>query len=96
MVEPRRAAGTAAAAVLASRPVPLPAGWATHVNEPQTEAELERLRQAARRGCPFGSEAWVKAAATCLGLESTLRPRGRPPKRGTVESPPQATLFGVE
>lgn len=62
-------------------PVRLPDGWLSHVNEPQTEAELARLRHAVRRSCPFGSAVLVKATAARLGLEYTLRPRGRPPAR---------------
>jgi hypothetical protein len=32
------------------------------------------------RSQPYGSDDWVKRAAVTLGLESTLRPRGRPKK----------------
>ena len=78
-------------------PVRLPDGWAKHVNEPQIEPELARLRHAVGRGCPFGSEGWVKDTAARLGLECTLRPRGRPPKR---RQPPaaasEARLFEKE
>ncbi|MBX3475962.1 MAG: hypothetical protein KF754_16450 [Planctomycetes bacterium] len=47
----------------------------------EEEAELlARLREAVNRGSPFGNETWRKNAATKLGLESTIRPRGRPRK----------------
>jgi putative transposase len=36
-----------------------------------------------RQGRPYGSETWTKRAARLLGLESTLRPRGRPRKDPT-------------
>jgi putative transposase len=62
-------------------PVPVPSDWATFVNEPQTEAELAALRQATKRGRPFGEEGWQRQTAVRLGLESTLRPRGRPRKQ---------------
>ena len=62
-------------------PVPRPEHWLEHVNEPQTEAEVERLRECSRRGRPFGDSLWRTDAARRLGLESTLRPRGRPRKR---------------
>jgi len=52
--------------------------WLRWVNEPQTEAELNALRQSISRGRPFGAKAWQAATAAELGLESTLRPRGRP------------------
>ena len=38
-------------------PSPLPRDWMRWVNEPMTEAEVERLRQSANRGTLFGSEA---------------------------------------
>jgi len=58
----------------------LPRNWRSLVNKPQTEAELQALRRSVKRGSPFGSDRWIKRAATRLGLESTLRPRGRPRK----------------
>ena len=54
--------------------------WLRWVNEPQTEAELEALRKCVRRGRPFGSASWQRRTARRLGLESSLRPRGRPRK----------------
>lgn len=73
-------------------PVPLPADWAAHVDRPQTEAELQRLRHAVRRGCPYGSEGWTRETAVRLGLESTLRPQGRP-RKDTRPPPEQPGLF---
>ncbi len=54
--------------------------WIKQVNEPQTEAELTGLRRSVQRGQPYGEESWVRRLADRLGLESTLRPRGRPRK----------------
>jgi putative transposase len=65
---------------LAAGPVPLPTNWLGLVNHPQTEAELAALRTSVQRGRPFGGPRWTKRAAQALGLESTLRPRGRPRK----------------
>jgi putative transposase len=59
---------------------PLPRQWRSHVNQPQTEAELNALRNCIRRGSPFGDERWIKSSVARLGLETTLRPRGRPRK----------------
>ena len=59
----------------------LPPDWAELVNRPQSERELLALRRCVQRGCPFGREAWVKRMAKELGLDSTLRPRGRPRKQ---------------
>ncbi len=77
----QRVQGTALP-TLTEGPVPLPAEWSSHVNQPQTEAELTRLRQAVVRGSPYGQEDWQRHTAGRLGLESTLRARGRPRKPG--------------
>jgi putative transposase len=55
--------------------------WTNHVNGAETDLELQRLRQSVNRGTPFGSETWAEAIAAALGLESSLRPRGRPRKK---------------
>jgi putative transposase len=58
--------------------------WATVVNRPQDQKEIDallrRIRRG-RRGRPFGREGWVQQAAKEYGLETTLRPRGRPRKK---------------
>jgi putative transposase len=61
-------------------PVARPAAWAEWVNQPQTEAEVEALRVSLERGRPYGTASWTTATARRLGLESTVRPRGRPRK----------------
>jgi len=67
-------------AFLSAWPLSRPAHWVDYVNQPQTEAELEALRRAVQRGCPFGSPSWQKRTATRLALGHTLRPIGRPKK----------------
>src|SRR5947209_7021354 len=62
-------------------PVARPDSWLQHVNEPPTEAEVERLRLSVRRGRPNGEVVWMKETARRLGIEASLRPRGRPRKR---------------
>ena len=75
-------------------PVPRPDNWLELVNEPATESELERLRHSVTRSCPFGEEGWVRQTATALGLESTLRPCGRPRKAAQESlAPPTGMLF---
>jgi putative transposase len=54
--------------------------WLARVNEPLSAADLQRLRASVSRGRPFGTEGWTRTTAARLGLESCLRPRGRPPK----------------
>jgi putative transposase len=56
----------------------MPHGWKDLVNQPQTEIELEAIRRSVARGQPYGSDSWRKQTATDLGLESTMRSRGRP------------------
>src|SRR5579863_6845492 len=51
------------------------------VQQVQTEGELEALRRCVNRGQPFGPESWVERCVRKLGLESTIRPRGRPRTR---------------
>jgi putative transposase len=65
---------------LAEWPVPQPRHWVEWVNAAETEAELEDVRRCVTRGRPFGSEAWIGRTVEELGLEGTLRPRGRPKK----------------
>ncbi len=62
-------------------PVPRPGDWTAQVNRGIAEAELNRLRLHILRGRPFGSAAWTDQAARRMGLESSLRDRGRPRKK---------------
>jgi len=55
--------------------------WLARVNEPLSAGDLRRLKLSAERGRPYGDESWTKVTAQRLGLKSTLRSRGRPPKR---------------
>jgi len=57
-----------------------PSDWLRRVNRPLSEAELAALRRSVQRGTPLGSRRWTLRMAAALGLESTLRPRGRPRK----------------
>jgi putative transposase len=66
--------------LLAAWPLPRKPSWTDHVNAPQTEAELAALRRSVHRGSPFGDESWQLETVDRLGLESTLRPQGRPKK----------------
>ena len=62
-------------------PSPEPCDWSEQVNLPQTEAELDAIRRCLRRGSPYGNADWIERAAEQLGLQPTLRPRGRPHKK---------------
>jgi putative transposase len=67
--------------VLDPGPVPRGSNWRQQVNKAETESELAALRHSILRGTPFGIPRWQKRTATRLGLESSLRPRGRPRSR---------------
>jgi len=76
----RRESGSVAQQTLLSEwPLPAPSRWVRLVNEVQTEAELQALRKCVNRGQPFGSASWISQCVRKLGLESTIRSRGRPP-----------------
>lgn len=49
------------------------------VNE---DEELEEIRNSIQGGSPFCIDTWIKKISKRLGLESTIKPRGRP-KKGT-------------
>src|SRR5262245_58391005 len=84
--EDRRPAG-----LLHAGPVPRPADWTERINRAETAAEVEALQRCVKRGTPFGEAGWVQRTAKRLGLEASLRPRGRPRKssaeRERIECP---------
>jgi len=65
-------------ALLSEWPIERPRDWRWRVNQPMTEEEIEALKQSVRRGTPYGTNRWRSNAAVRLGLEHSLRPRGRP------------------
>ena len=67
-------------AMISSWPVRRPRNWVDYVNQPATESELEALRRSCVRGRPYGNQWWVAKTCRKLGLDSTLRPPGRPKK----------------
>lgn len=64
--------------LLSTWPVSRPRDWLEIVNRPQSAAELAAIRRSLRRGSPLGTADWSDSTAQTLGLESTLRPQGRP------------------
>jgi len=77
----RRAVAGEGLPPLTDPPGGLPGDWERLVNRPHSERELAALRRCIRRGRPFGGEVWVRRFAAEFGLDSTLRPRGRPRKQ---------------
>ena len=61
-------------------PVERPEPWLEWVNRPTSLNEFEAMSTCISRGRPYGHEKWRTRIAKKLGLESSLRPRGRPRK----------------
>jgi putative transposase len=59
-------------------PLDMPSDWLKLLNDPQTEAELAAVHLARDRGRPYGDARWMAKTAKRLGVESSLRPVGRP------------------
>ncbi|TKJ38707.1 MAG: hypothetical protein CEE38_03105 [Planctomycetes bacterium B3_Pla] len=66
---------------LTNGPVERPDNWLSIVNQRRPEDELEVIRNCVKRGSPLGNDLWARKTAKRLGLQSTLNPRGRPPKK---------------
>jgi len=65
---------------LAQWPVDMPRNWQALVNQELNETEMAELRKCIARNRPFGEIDWMIKTATSLGLDSTLKTRGRPRK----------------
>ena len=61
-------------------PVETPTDRLSWIDQPLFDHELAALRTCVNRQQPFGTTDWQAVTATTLGLESTLRRRGRPRK----------------
>jgi putative transposase len=59
-------------------PVEVEANWITKVDQPLSAPELASIRESVNRQRPFGEKNWQNKIASVFGLESTMRPRGRP------------------
>ncbi len=74
------------AELLTPWPLPYPANWLATLNAPVPPEELCQIRIAIQRGVPLGDPDWTEIAARAVGLQSRLRPRGRPRKTGSAEN----------
>ena len=61
-------------------PTRLPHNWPKLVQSAADKSQQEKIEHCIKRGCPYGSKQWTNQTSTILGLESTMRPRGRPKK----------------
>jgi putative transposase len=62
-------------------PIPRPRQWRSFVDKPQTQAEVDAIRNSVNRGTPYGNQDWSTQSAARLQLQHTLRSRGRPKKQ---------------
>jgi putative transposase len=76
----RPSSGPFGEGLLSGCPLPLPQDWLDQLNRPESSGVIERVRLSVRRGRPLGDSAWSLRVAAALGLDYTLRPRGRPPR----------------
>ncbi len=61
-------------------PTELPEDYSRWINLPQTEQELESIRNSVNKGKPYGGEGWVEKMVTRHSLQSSLKGSGRPKK----------------
>ena len=62
---------------LSDWPVERPADWLA-VIQADPRSETDEVRRSVRRSTPYGPAEWQERIAAQLGLEKSLRPRGRP------------------
>jgi len=60
----------------ASWPIPVELSWITKVE--MSTLQLASIRESVNRQRPFGETDWQRRIASLFGLESTMRPQGRP------------------
>jgi putative transposase len=77
----RERIGKESGKILDPLPIKLPSNWTEYVDKHLTCVESENLRQSVNRQAPFGDIEWQKKTSQQLGLEQTLRSRGRPKKK---------------
>ncbi len=61
-------------------PLKLPDNWDMLINEIANSKHPKTLKNSLKRGTPFGDIEWQAITAKKMGLESTIRTRGRPKK----------------
>lgn len=76
-------------------PVQLPHPLAHWLREQLAPEELEQLRGCVHRRAPFGDPAWTDKLVKAGGLESTVRPVGRP-RRQREDSPARGASWPRE
>jgi len=85
--------------ILSDGPVELPKRWIGMVDKANDVSKTDRelLATCVKRSRPIGEKNWTITMAAKLGLESTLRPRGRPRIENNVSDPfnfPMLLFYG--
>jgi len=70
----------ASAILLSDWPVPQPLDWLERVNLDMPATDVDAVRSSIATGRPFGDDTWTPLTARAMGIERTLRRRGRPTK----------------
>ena len=66
--------------LLSNPPIPFPSDWNKQLCQEIPSESFDRILQCIQRSCPYGASDWVQKTVVRLGIESTIRPRGRPKK----------------
>ena len=66
---------------LAKTPVARRRRWSAFVHKTPPDDESTAIRRSTQTGLPFGEPEWVTQLSGRLGLDLTIRPRGRPRKQ---------------
>ena len=59
----------------------MPNDWYIYINEKENKVDIDTIRNCINRQAPLGDLPWQEKVAKAYGLESTLKPRGRPWKK---------------
>ena len=70
--------GTGGKNLIRSLSLSIPVEWTDYVDTPLTVEELEKVRRSVTRQAPYGGTKWQEQISKQLGIETTMRPRGRP------------------
>jgi putative transposase len=64
--------------------------WTSFVQKTPSDTELAALRRSVQSGLPYGDPTWVEELGSHLGIDLTIRPRGRPRKSSEPAPSPRA------
>lgn len=67
--------------LLSDWPIDRPRNWIKVVNRRMADPQVKQIRLSILRDRPLGDPAWTQRMAAILGMQHTLRTRGRPSKR---------------